>query len=219
MRLPSKIPSDLSILKVTMDLTLSRPTGGEKLSETDLVAMARRRDAGTWSEIYVRHYAQVYRYIYGYLGLKEESEDLAAQVFLEAIQSIDSYRDQGRPLLAWLYGIAKNLIRGQAKRIRKLQETIAKQTAELQEMPVSLGGIDPDMLDLVHGLEGLTPEQRETLTLRFFGGLSAKQTGLVMGKTEHAVYALQVRGIAALRRLMSYGAVESGISGKQTGAA
>lgn len=55
--------------------------------------LARRRDATTWSEIYHQNYPRVYAYIYGHLGLKEESEDLAAQVFLEAMQGIESYRD------------------------------------------------------------------------------------------------------------------------------
>jgi RNA polymerase sigma-70 factor (ECF subfamily) len=59
------------------------------------------------------------------------------------------------------------------------------------------------MMDLLKGLECLTNEQREALVLRFLGGLSAKETGLVMGKTENAVYSLQVRAIATLRRLMS----------------
>lgn len=186
-----------------MELTLSAPTGRENLSEAELVLLARRRDAATWSEIYVQHYTRIFRYIYGSLGSKEESEDLAAQVFLEAIQSIDSYRDHGRPLLAWLFGIAKNLIRGQAKRARRSRETVDRQTAELQEAPSSPGGIKPEVLDLLEGLENLTDLQREVLRLRFLVGLSAKETGLVMGKTEHAIYALQVRAIATLRRLMS----------------
>ncbi|HEU0073191.1 MAG TPA: sigma-70 family RNA polymerase sigma factor [Dehalococcoidia bacterium] len=198
-----------------MELTLSGPTGRENLTEAQLVLLARQRDAATWSEIYVQHYTRVYRYIYGYLGSKEEAEDLAAQVFLEAIQNIDSYHDRGRPLLAWLFGIAKNLIRGRAKRVRRNLEAIANQTAELQRTPSSQGGISPEMMDILKGLNSLTGEQRETLVLRFLTGLTAKETGLVMGKTEYAVYALQVRGLATLRRLMSEPtAVRDSIDGK-----
>lgn len=203
MGLAPKIPRNRPIFRVTMDITLPGRTGREDLSEAELVSLARQRDSATWSEIYVQHYTRLYRYIYGYLGSKEEAEDLAAQVFLEAIQSIDSYHDTGRPLLAWLFGIAKNLIRGRAKRVRKNLELVAKQTAELQEAPSSQGGISPEMMDLLKGLGSLTTEQRETVVLRFLAGLSAKETGLVMGKTENAIYALQVRAIATLRRLLT----------------
>ena len=112
-----------------MDATLSGLTGRENCTEEELVQLARQRDAATWSEIYVQNYTRVYGYAYGYLGLKEDAEDLAAQVFVEAMQSIDSYRDMGRPLIAWLYGIARNLIRERAKRARRARETLEKQTA------------------------------------------------------------------------------------------
>jgi RNA polymerase sigma-70 factor (ECF subfamily) len=186
-----------------MDATISGFTGRENCTEDELVMLARQRDAATWSEIYVQNYTRVYSYVYGYLGLKEESEDLAAQVFLEAMQSIESYRDMGRPLIAWLYGIARNLIRARAKSARKAKETLEKQTAELEREPHSQGGISPDMLDLIEGLGSLTSDQRETLVLRFFVGLSAREAGALMGKTENAIYALQVRGLSTLRHLIS----------------
>ena len=204
---------------MTMNLTLPQPTGRENLTEAELIPIARQRDAGTWSEIYVRHYARVYRYVYGYVGSREESEDLAAQVFLEALQSIDSFREQGRPLIAWFYGIARNLIRDRAKRRRKNQESIAGQAAELQLANGSQGGISAEVLDLVQGLRDLTAEQRETLILRFYGGLSAKEAGLVMGKTENAVYALQVRAIASLRRLIHDEAPATAEAGSKVDAA
>jgi RNA polymerase sigma-70 factor (ECF subfamily) len=64
-------------------------------------------------------------------------------------------------------------------------------------------------MDLIDGINGLTKEQRETLVLRFYVGLSAKEAGEILGKTEHAIYALQVRAIASLRRLLGEGSSES----------
>ena len=49
-------------------------------------------------------------------------------------------------------------------------------------------------------LAGLTDEQREAIALRFFAGLSARETAEAMGKQEGTVRGLQFRAIAALRR-------------------
>ena len=165
--------------------------------------MAKQRDAAAWSSLYSQHHDAVYRYIYGRLGQKEEAEDLASQVFLEALQSIDSFNDKGKPLAAWFFGIARNLANNSVRRSKRLglQESLETENKDdaLRSLP---GGLSTDSLELVAGLEELTKEQRETIVLRFFVGLSARETGQVLGKSELAVYALQVRAIAALRRLI-----------------
>ena len=49
-------------------------------------------------------------------------------------------------------------------------------------------------------LAALTDEQRETIALRFFAGLSAREAAEAMGKQEGTIRGLQFRAIAALRR-------------------
>jgi RNA polymerase sigma-70 factor (ECF subfamily) len=49
-------------------------------------------------------------------------------------------------------------------------------------------------------LASLTDDQRESIELRFFAGLSAREAAEVMGKQEGTVRGLQFRAIAALRR-------------------
>ena len=189
-----------------MQRAIPQVTEPAQLSQNELVQLARQRDSAAWSEIYTQNYAPVYRYIFGRLGRKELAEDLAAQVFLEALQSIDSYRDRGLPLLAWLYGIGRNLIRSGARRAGKTGEAQAvtlDDVAENHRAGASPGGLNVESLDLVRGMEKLSKDQREVIVLRFFVGMSAKETGAILGKTEQAVYSLQVRAIAALRRTVA----------------
>jgi DNA-directed RNA polymerase specialized sigma24 family protein len=48
---------------------------------------------------------------------------------------------------------------------------------------------------------GRLPEtQREVLMLRFVAGLTSRQVGVAVGKSETAVVSLQVRGLDQLRR-------------------
>jgi RNA polymerase sigma-70 factor (ECF subfamily) len=189
-----------------MQRAIPRVTGRAGLSQNELVQLAKQRDSAAWSEIYSQNYAPVYRYIFGRLGRKEMAEDLAAQVFLEALQSIDSYHDRGLPLLAWLYGISRNLIRNGARRAGKTGEAQAvtlDDAAEAHRAGVSLGGLDIESMDLVRAMDRLSKDQREVIVLRFFVGMSAKETGAILSKTEQAVYSLQVRAIVALRRTIA----------------
>jgi RNA polymerase sigma-70 factor (ECF subfamily) len=186
-----------------MQWAIPQVTGRAGLSQSELVELARQRDSAAWSEIYSQNYTRVYRYLFGRLGHKELAEDLAAQVFLEALQSIDSYRDRGLPLLAWLYGISRNLLRNGARKAGRTGEADAltlDDATEKHRAGITPGGLDIESLDLVRGMEKLSKDQREVIVMRFFVGMSAKETGAILGKTEQAVYSLQVRAIAALRR-------------------
>ncbi len=189
-----------------MQVLTSGAAGQEDLGQRALVALAKQRDSAAWSTLFSQHYDAVYRYIYGRLGQKEEAEDLASQVFLEALQSIASFNDTGKPLAAWFFGIARNLANNSVRRNKRLgsQESLDSEDNEaaLRSLP---GGLSNDSLDLMAGLDELTKEQRETIVLHFFVGLSAKETGHVLGKSQLAVYGLQVRGQAALRRRLGHG--------------
>jgi RNA polymerase sigma-70 factor (ECF subfamily) len=185
-----------------MQATWPNSTHREGLAEIELVKLAKQRDSAAWSAIYSQHYDSVFRYLFGRLGRKEEAEDIASQVFLEALRSIDSFADRGKPLAAWLFGIARNLANNQFRSSRKRGETESLGDDDLEDGKATIGDLKAESLDLIACINELTKEQRETLVLRFYVGLSAKEAGVVLGKTEQAIYALQVRGIAALRRLL-----------------
>ena len=185
-----------------MQATWPNSAHREGLAQRELVKLAKQRDSAAWSTIYAQHYDSVFRYLFGRIGRKEEAEDLASQVFLEALRSIDSYADRGKPLAAWLFGIARNLANNQFRSTRRHGETDSLDEADVEDGTAVIGDLRAESLDLIAGINELTKEQRETLVLRFYVGLSAKEVGLVIGKTEQAVYALQVRALAALRRIL-----------------
>ena len=164
--------------------------------ETQAAFAARLRalDHGAWAELYDRHHAQIWRYSYGRTGSRDAADDVAAQAFAEAISSIHRYRDQGRPILAWLYVIARNLA---AKQLRRTQTDAPATHVEPS------GGSPEEGLDgmvLADALGRLTNDQREVVVLRFYSGYSTREIAAAMRKREAAVYSLEVRAIAALRR-------------------
>ena len=146
----------------------------------------KERDEEAWSELYDLHYASLYRYAFARLRSREEAEDIASQVFLEALRGIDSYEYRGRPLLAWLYRIARNLIADDIR--RQVRKTRA---ATLSQGDASFAPAADESI-----------ETMEVLIQRFFMALSAKETAQLLGKNETAVFSLQVRAINSLRRLL-----------------
>lgn len=181
--------------------------------EAQLVARAKERDPRAWDEIYGRNYPPIYRYVRARVFEDAAAEDLASAVFLAAVKGIGSYRYGKLPLLAWLYGIARNVVGSHQRDVFKHRPLSIGSVLELpgrvfgqtpKREPVAPAAADPgsqvEQLDLREALAELPESQREVLVLKFFLGLDAKEIAGVVGKEPAAVYSLQARGLQALRR-------------------
>src|SRR3990172_6295416 len=78
--------------------------------EADLVRRAQQKDQEAFARLYEGYFDKIYRYIVIKIGNEMEAEDMTQQVFLNALQSISSFRWQGVPFSAWLYRIAHNQV-------------------------------------------------------------------------------------------------------------
>jgi RNA polymerase sigma-70 factor (ECF subfamily) len=171
--------------------------------EGALLERARAYDEGALTELYDRCAPRMYAYIYRRVGDAGLAEDLTGELFLRVLRSISSgqaWRDSFR---AWLYRIAHNLVVDHYRRQPPTPEAALDSSVE---------GAGEDPVDLVESRQAqerlraatrrLTPEQQEVLALRFGEGLTAAETGQVLGKTTGAVEALQHRALASLRRIL-----------------
>ncbi|MQA01100.1 MAG: hypothetical protein GEU80_17585, partial [Dehalococcoidia bacterium] len=89
-----------------MDRPLPTATNLAEWDDTELVKRARAGEQDAWREIYERCYTPVYRYVRARIWDEAAAEDVAAEVFVAAVKGIRRYRHQGKPILAWLFGIA-----------------------------------------------------------------------------------------------------------------
>ena len=179
------------------------------LPEEGLIELAQARDPRAWTVIYDRNYPPIYRYAYARLGNREEAEDIASQVFVEALRSIGKFRYMGRPLLAWLYRIARNLVIERHRRAQRQPQSPLKDGLSVQTQDHT------DNLELMDAISRLTKDQQEVIILRFLVALSAKEVAAVMGKKEPAVFSLQVRAINSLRRMLSQDIVD-GVANRES---
>jgi RNA polymerase sigma-70 factor, ECF subfamily len=182
--------------------------------EEELARLLKSRSVAAWETLFERHFDRVYRYALGRLFSRESAEDVAAATFDRALSMIDSYSYRGRPVLAWLYGIARNVVnetrRSQMRqRATELLDSFLNREnghgASNRLAPMEDDGTNAlvSRMDLQQALRDLTEIQREVVLLRYFAGLTAAEAGQVIGRPETAVYALQARALAALRRQLT----------------
>jgi RNA polymerase sigma-70 factor (ECF subfamily) len=169
--------------------------------EEDLVRRARARSPEAWTQIYETNHPKLFRYVLARVGDRQTAEDLTATVFVEALKGIDSYVSRGRPLLAWLYSIARNVVNyhHRSRFTKKARQLLWHSPgAEANEMSDPASAVEG--WDLREAIDRLSSEQREVIILRYFVGLTTPEVARVVGKQERAVYSLYTRAIKALRR-------------------
>ena len=137
----------------------------------------------SFEQIYLQYYKPVYAYLMTLCQNEELAAELTQETFYQAVRSIDRF-DGGCKVSVWLCQIAKHLWYQHLRKANR--ETELPEEAELPLVPsaeeeaVSRSG-QLDMLRRVHEL----PEPgREVVYLRAFGGLSFREIGDVLGKTE-----------------------------------
>lgn len=148
----------------------------------------------------------VVRYCRSRVGAAERghlsADDVAQEVCLAVMTALPRYRDQGRPFMAFVYGIAAHKV---ADAHRNAGRNRAESMAEVPD--VVSGDEGPEKLALdsetsrqVNGLLAtLSDKHREIIILRLVVGLSAEETAAAVGSTAGAVRVAQHRALAKLK--------------------
>lgn len=152
----------------------------------------------------------VVRYCRARVGRQERSfasaDDVAQEVCLAVLTALSSYRDQGRPFLAFVYGIAAHKV---ADAHRAAARNRAEPVAEVPDEPELDAGPEQRAMRvemttrMAELLQVLPVKQREILVLRVVVGLSAEETADAVGSTPGAVRVAQHRALARLRTAAS----------------
>jgi RNA polymerase sigma-70 factor (ECF subfamily) len=176
---------------------LHDPPTSDREAMQAFVERLRGLDHSAWAELFDRHHTQIWRYAYARTGDRDAADDVASQTFSEALTAIARYRYNGKPIVAWLYRIARNIA---GKRARETRRTV---TADHIELTAATPEDGLDALVLADALRRLTADQRDVIALRFVAGYSTTEIAGMMGKRETAVYSLEARAISALRRQLA----------------
>ncbi len=148
----------------------------------------------------------VVRYCRARVGRQERSfasaDDVAQEVCLAVLTALRSYRDQGRPFLAFVYGIAAHKV---ADAHRAAARNRSEPVADVPDEPDEQAGPEQRAMrgelsgEMAELLKVLPAKQREIVVLRVVVGLSAEETADAVGSTPGAVRVAQHRALTRLR--------------------
>ncbi|MFF3327861.1 RNA polymerase sigma factor [Streptomyces sp. NPDC002889] len=93
--------------------------GAERLRGRPAAAV---RDPQLFEEFYRRHVDAVMRFVARRVDDPNTAADLTAETFLAVLDSADSYRPRLGSETAWLYGIARNVVSSERRRVAREAE-------------------------------------------------------------------------------------------------
>lgn len=136
-------------------------------------------------------------------GHHHTADDVAQEVCIAVLTALPRYRDMGRPFASFVFGIASHKV---ADAVRTATRS-AVPTATLPDGPDDRPGpeeiaVAATEVQRARELLALLPGNlRELLVLRLVAGLSAEETGHLLGMSAGAVRVAQHRALARLRAI------------------
>lgn len=162
---------------------------------------ATQRDRHAFDRLYRRYLDRVYSYAFYQLGDHHDAEDATERTFLAALAAVDHFNDEGSTFRAWLFRIAHNAIANthRARRRRRTQPiTEARQQAAPGADPASVVARADQQREVRAALARIPAERRQVILLRFVDGLSAREIGAVLDRSEGAARVLLHRALRDL---------------------
>jgi RNA polymerase sigma-70 factor (ECF subfamily) len=168
-----------------------------------LVILAQTGESAALDELVRRIRPHVFRYVLARLTDRSSAEDVTQEVAMTVVSALPRYEDMGRPVLAWVFGIAMRKVSEAHRALRRRPECAADTLPETVAPDDALPEAAAVRLDTARQMAALLATlpypQDEIVRLRIAAGLSAEETAAVLGMTAGAVRVAQHRALARLR--------------------
>jgi RNA polymerase sigma factor (sigma-70 family) len=166
---------------------------------------------GRFEQVYGEHVVGIYRFVYARVGNRPDAEDLTAQVFVRAVEQLDTTRQPGQ-IAAWLYRVAQNAIADYWRAFYRLPvigvDHVAPGWEPADNDAQRAAPPDDSAAARVQAvLRDLPDRYRRVLELRFLQRMSVAETAEAMGITSGNAKVLQYR---ALRKAALLGDASDG---------
>jgi len=162
---------------------------------------AAQADRGAFAVLYRRYLDRVYGYAFYQLGDHHDAEDATERTFTAALRALPGFRDEGASFRAWLFRIAHRTIsnarRSRARRrAERLPATFDRPAPNAD--PAGIVGRADELRGVLRAVSELPDDRRQVVLLRFVDGLSSREIGEVMDRSEGAARVLLHRALRDL---------------------
>lgn len=161
----------------------------------------RYPDAEWFATVYEQNIDRIHAHIRVRVASVELAEDLTAQTFLRAWTARERYKPvPGRPILAWLFTIANNLVIDFYRRSRREYVGVKGDVRDAGAFDPEQRAVDGSVRhEILCALRRLKPDQQLAVSLRLLDGLEYSEIAQLTGKTQGALRVLVCRGLALMR--------------------
>ena len=182
---------------------LPTPTIDERL----LVERMRSGDEAAFAAFYDQFASALFSVIYAILHDHKESEDVLQEAFVQIWKRTANYDPTRSSLFTWAVMISRHKaidrLRSRQRQVR-LSEALSSEAKKTSPITTSdradvAAAREDDRVRVRAALARLTEDQREAISLAFFGGLTQSQIAEKLGAPLGTVKARIRRGLLALR--------------------
>lgn len=153
-------------------------------------------------ELMTRYYAPAWHFAEGLLRDRFLAEDAVQSTFVRVVRGIDRY-DPQRSFATWFYSILRNLCRDAARGRTRHQRKLARLASEAPNTPaVPQVALASDVEEM---LQGLDPEDKRILILRYIHGLDVAETADVLSISPEAAKKRAQRALKKVSQVLSPG--------------
>jgi|SRR5437868_3546851 len=205
--MPNVSEGSVADAKIGVRLASRLPARADGSDLRELTSLAVQGDRRAIESLITELRPMVVRYCRARLGRVSGqyhiADDVAQEVCIAVLSALPRYRDIGRPFASFVFGIASHKV---ADALRSSVRS-AVPTQDLPDGPDERPGPEETVVRYIEVEEArrllsrLPDNQRELVLLRVVSGLSAEETGNVLGMSPGAVRVAQHRALARLRQM------------------
>ena len=191
-----------------MSQAVDRQREEARAEDERLVARVVEGDRGAFEMLYDRYASTVFGLALKMLGDREVAEDAVQEIFWRVWRRLGSF-DRSRAFAPWLFGIAHNYCIDELRRRKVRPQSVYEDDENpilseiVHEADVGESALLAEQGRLVRSaLEQLPEEQRQTLLLAYFGGLTQQEIAAKLGNPLGTVKTRMRLGLQKLRAVL-----------------
>jgi RNA polymerase sigma-70 factor (ECF subfamily) len=153
-----------------------------------------------FERLYSAHAEALLAFLAYRTGDRALAEDAVADTFERLLRTRVRFDPRKSSEKTWIYTIALNIVRDQARRVAAETRALERATAPVP-VPASRHPLDDveDRDELRSALAVLSPEEREAVALRFGGGLAIPEVARVLGTSRATAHGRVYRALEKMR--------------------
>lgn len=156
-------------------------------------------------DVYTEYSKDIYRYFYGLTLDAGLSEDLTSEVFLEAVKSIHTFRNDSS-MKTWLFSIARycwfHYLRKKKVQPQMISDKLCIIGSIVDESAMEKNVSDRAMLDRIHEiLQKMSPQTQKVMNMRM-NGFSYYEISSELKISENSARVIKFRAKAKIKQIL-----------------